>query len=598
MISSCGTECALFVLTVDKFIRFAQEHEQRRRKVLSRMNQRKIAYFSMEIGLVSGMPTYSGGLGVLAGDTVRAAADLKVPLVAVTLLHRKGYFYQRLDNRGRQIEEPVDWAVDDFLSELSQRASVTIEGRTVVLRAWKYDVIAPGASSVPVYFLDADLPENSEWDRTLTHYLYGGDQHYRLCQEVILGIGGVRMLRAMGFNELERFHMNEGHSSLLALELLDEAVRSAGRSAITHDVVEAVRIKCVFTTHTPVPAGQDHFPRDLVNRVLDRREVDEIRDVFYCGDQLDMTFLALNLSHYVNGVARKHGEISRLLFAGYTIDAITNGVHAATWATEPFSRLYDRYVCGWRQDNFSLRYALSIPKQEIWQAHALAKKSLMHWVNSETNTGMDGDRFTIGFARRAATYKRADLLFSDIERLKAIASRCGGLQIVYAGKAHPLDQAGKEQIESVFRARDLLRDKIKIAYLTNYSMEIGKMMTAGVDVWLNTPQPPMEASGTSGMKAAVNGVPSLSVLDGWWIEGCIEGVTGWSIGPPDGTAGATADHSNDAASVYDKLEQIVMPLFYHNRDDYLDVMRHAIALNGSFFNTHRMLQQYVLKAYF
>jgi starch phosphorylase len=561
------------------------------------MNHRTIAYFSMEIGLVSDMPTYSGGLGVLAGDTIRAAADLKVPMVAVTLLHRKGYFYQRLDSEGRQIEEPVDWAVNDFLTELPQRTSVTIEGRTVFLRAWKYDVAGPGDFSVPVYFLDADLSENSEWDRTLTHYLYGGDQHYRLCQEVILGIGGVRMLRAMDLKELERFHMNEGHSSLLALELLDEEAQCAGRQSFTHDDVEAVRKKCVFTTHTPVPAGQDSFPKDLANHVLGRPEVEEIRDVFYCGDRLDMTFLALNVSHYVNGVAKKHGEISRLLFAGYTIDAITNGVHAATWATESFSQLYDRYVPGWRQDNWSLRYALSIPKQEIWQAHTAAKKALLHHVNLETNAGMDADLFTIGFARRAATYKRTDLLFTDIERLKAIASRRGGLQIVYAGKAHPQDEAGKDQIRHVFRAREQLRDKIKIAYLENYSMEIGKLMTSGVDLWLNTPLPPMEASGTSGMKAAVNGVPSLSVLDGWWIEGCIEGVTGWSIGPPDGSAAEFADHGKDADSLYDKLEQIVMPLFVYNRDDFIEVMRHAIALNGSFFNTHRMLQQYVLKAY-
>ena len=551
----------------------------------------------MEIGLEDGMPTYSGGLGVLAGDTIRAAADLGVPMVGITLLHRKGYFYQRLNSNGWQSEEPVDWIVGDYLMEMPQRAAVSIEGRTVQLRSWLYEVKGPGEFTVPVYFLDADLPENSEWDRTLTHYLYGGDQHYRLCQEVILGIGGVRMLRAMGLKEIERFHMNEGHSSLLALELLDEQAQRGGRQSFTHDDVQAVRKKCIFTTHTPVPAGQDSFPKDLANQVLGRPEVDEIRDVFYCGDHLDMTFLALNLSHYVNGVARKHGEISRLLFAGYTIDAITNGVHAATWATEPFSRLYDRYVSGWRQDNFSLRYALSVPKQEIWQAHTASKKALLHYVNLETNAGMDGDVFTIGFARRAATYKRADLLFTDVERIKMIASRRGGLQVVYAGKAHPQDQAGKEQIQRVFHARELLRDKIKVAYLENYSMEIGKMMTAGVDLWLNTPQPPMEASGTSGMKAAINGVPSLSVLDGWWIEGCIEGVTGWSIGPPDGSAAATADHSADAASLYDKLEQIVMPLFYYNRDDFLEVMRHAIALNGSFFNTHRMLQQYVLKAY-
>ena len=558
------------------------------------MNQRKIAYFSMEIGLTSDLPTYSGGLGVLAGDMIRAAADLRVPIVAVTLLHRKGYFYQRLDKNGRQSEQPVDWAIDDFLTELPQRASVTIEGRTVVLRPWQYDVIGPGGFSVPVYFLDADLAENSPTDRMLTHFLYGGDERYRLMQEVILGMGGVRVLRALGHRNIERYHMNEGHSSLLALELLDEEAQRAGRASPNRIDIQTVREKCVFTTHTPVAAGHDRFPIELVNQVLGRGEVQEMKDVFCCDDLLNMTYLALNLSHYVNGVAKKHGEVSRLMFAGYTIDAITNGVHAATWTADAFAQLYDRYIPGWRQDNLSLRYALGIPRQEICQAHSHAKKQLLHYVNQESNAGMDSDVFTVGFARRAATYKRADLLFSDIERLEAIAMQYGGLQIVYAGKAHPQDEAGKEQIQRVFRARELLRDKIKIAYLTNYSMEIGKLMTAGVDVWLNTPQPPMEASGTSGMKAAVNGVPSLSVLDGWWIEGCIEGITGWSIGPADGQ---TADHTKDAASLYGKLEQVVMPLYWQGRDGFLDIMRHAIALNGSFFNTHRMLQQYVLKAY-
>jgi starch phosphorylase len=562
------------------------------------MNHRSIAYFSMEIGLETGVPTYSGGLGVLAGDTIRAAVDLKVPMVAITLLHRKGYFYQRLDASGWQNEEPVDWVVEDFLGEMPERVSVSIEGRVVQLRAWKYEVGDSSDFVVPVYFLDSDLQENSEWDRTLTHYLYGGDQHYRLCQEIILGIGGVRMLRALGYQAIERFHLNEGHSSLLALELLDEEVQRTGRQSITRDDVEAVRRKCVFTTHTPVPAGQDQFPIDLVMRVLGRGEVDEMRDVFCCGDVLNMTYLALNLSHYINGVAKKHGEISRLMFAGYNIDAITNGIHAATWAAEPFSQLYDRYIPGWRQDNFSLRYALSIPKGEVWQAHSGAKKSLIQFVNSETNAGMDVDFLTLGFARRAAEYKRADLLFMDLERLKAIAAKDGALQVVYAGKAHPQDAAGKELIKKIFSVKNILRRDIKIAYLQNYSMEIAKRMVAGVDVWLNTPQPPFEASGTSGMKAAVNGVPSLSVLDGWWIEGCIEGLTGWSIGPVPKSNGTSQNHSADAASLYDRLEHVVVPLYYRDRSGFLDVMRHAIALNGSFFNTHRMLQQYVLKAYF
>jgi len=558
-----------------------------------------IAYFSMEIAVEAEIPTYAGGLGVLAGDTIRSAADLKVPMVAVTLLHRKGYFNQTLDPTGWQREEPIAWTVEERLEEMPDRATVTLEGRAVHLRSWRYEVRGEGGFRVPVYFLDADLPANSEWDKTLTHFLYGGDQHYRLCQEVILGIGGVRMLRALGYNDIERFHMNEGHASLLVLELLDEEARKAARASINHDDVEAVRQKCVFTTHTPVPAGHDQFPKELAERVLgEYQAMSDIKDLVFCGDVLDMTFLGFNLSHFINGVAKKHSEVARLMFAGYLIDAITNGVHAATWVAEPFHELYDRYIRGWRLDNFSLRYALSIPKEEVWKAHNQVKKRLLQYLNRETNVGMDLNVLTIGFARRMATYKRADLLFTDPERLKSIASKAGPFQLVYAGKAHPQDQAGKELIKRIFQVKESLKKDIKIAYLENYDLELGKMITSGVDVWLNTPQPPLEASGTSGMKAALNGVPSLSILDGWWIEGCVEGVTGWSIGENERGTEEAGNRSKDASSLYDKLEQVIIPLFYHNRDRFIDVMLHSIALNGSFFNTHRMIQQYVLKAYF
>ncbi len=551
----------------------------------------------MEIAIDPMIPTYSGGLGILAGDTIRAAADTKVPMVAVTLLYRKGYFRQRLDPDGEQKEEPVKWVIEDYLKEMFPRVLVTIEGRIVHLRAWRYEVKGVSGFKVPVYFLDADLPENSAWDRTLTHYLYGGDQHYRLCQEVILGIGGVKMLRGLGYNHIERFHMNEGHSSLLTIELLDEEANRAGRESITYEDIERVREKCVFTTHTPVPAGHDKFPLDLVNRVLGHRNIFfEMKDVFCCEGLLNMTYLALNLSRYVNGVAKKHGEVSRLMFAGYAIDAITNGVHAATWVSGSFQKLYDLYIPEWRQDNFSLRYALSIPKEEIWKAHQEAKDRLIQLVNRERENLMDANIFTIGFARRATTYKRGDLLFTDIDRLKHISSKVGHFQIVYAGKAHPQDQGGKEIIRRIFQARKALKNEINIAYLEDYDMELGKIITSGVDLWLNTPQPPMEASGTSGMKAAINGVPSLSVLDGWWIEGCIEGITGWAIG--DWEEKHEKDQLKDASSLYEKLEQKILPLFYRDRESYINVMRNSIAINGSFFNTHRMIQEYVLKAYF
>jgi len=552
----------------------------------------------MEIGLEPSIPTYSGGLGVLAGDTIRSAADLKVPMVAVTLLHRKGYFYQRLDEDGWQREEPVEWVIDDFLKEIPTRVSVTIEGRAIQIRSWRYGVDGLGGFTVPVFFLDTDLPENSDSDRQLTHYLYGGDQRYRLCQEVILGIGGVRMLRALGYDSIERFHMNEGHASLLALELLDEETRLKGNDSFTLEDVDYVKKKCVFTTHTPVPAGHDQFPMEMVNSVIDRREVNEMKEVFCCDDFLNMTYLALNLSHYINGVAEKHGEISRHMFAGYTIDAITNGVHAPTWVSKHFKDLFDRHIPGWRQDNFSLRYALSIPKQEVWDTHKSAKMELIEYVNRETNTGMDLDFLTLGFARRATPYKRADLIFTDTERLKSISSKAGPIQIVYAGKAHPNDNGGKEMIKKIFQMKNLLRPHIRIAYLENYDIELAGMITSGVDIWVNTPQPPLEASGTSGMKAALNGIPSFSILDGWWIEGCIENITGWSIGENSRKTVADADQSLDPSSLYEKLEKVIIPIFYNEQDQFIDVMRHSIALNGSFFNTQRMLLQYVLRAYF
>jgi len=553
----------------------------------------------MEIGLEAHMPTYSGGLGVLAGDTIRSAADLKVPMIAVTLLHRKGYFRQKLDASGWQTEEPVEWAIESFLEEMPKKTFVTIEGRTIHLRSWKYEVNGIGNFKVPVYFLDSDLPENSEWDRTLTHFLYGGDQHYRLCQEVILGVGGVRMLRSLGYESIKRFHMNEGHASLLALELLNEQAGKTGREPTRPEDFEAVREQCIFTTHTPVPAGHDQFPIELIRRIIGPREdLFKIKDIFLYNDLFNMTYLALNMSRFINGVAKKHGEVSRLMFQGHTIDAITNGVHAATWTTTPFQNLYDRYIPGWREDNFSLRYALSIPKREVWEAHALAKKELIQYVNRETGAGMDAEVLTFGFARRATTYKRGELLFQDSERLKRIASEVGRFQVIYAGKAHPQDSAGKEIIKRIIHTKESLKANIKIAYLENYDIKIGKFITSGVDVWLNTPQPPLEASGTSGMKAALNGVPSLSVLDGWWIEGYIDGITGWSIGEAGRGAEVSSDWSNDALSLYNKLENVVIPLFYHDRDRFIEIMRSSIALNGSFFNTQRMMLEYVLKAYF
>ncbi len=559
---------------------------------------RRIAYFSMEIGLDPSMPTYSGGLGVLAGDTVRSAADLRVPLVAVTLLYRRGYFYQRLDSNGWQHEEPALWSIDDFVEELPERTTVTLEGRTITLRTWKRDVVGYDGFIVPVYLLDTELPENSEWDRTLSAHLYGGDAHYRLCQEVILGVGGVRVLRTLGYRQIERFHMNEGHAAFLAVELLEERLHEQGRSELTPEDIDAVRDRCVFTTHTPVPAGHDKFPLDAVTAALGPKAALNRRDLFEHEGAFNMTHLALNLSRYVNGVARRHAEVAAQMFPRHQVDAITNGVHAATWTSPPFEELFDRRIPGWRRDAAGLRCAENLPHEEVWQAHRQSKELLLNYVNRAANTGMDLDVFTIGYARRAAAYKRAGLLFHDIEWLRQIAARTGHLQIIFAGKAHPSDAHGKELIQGIFHARRALQDVIKITYLENYDMVLGKLLTSGVDLWLNTPQPPLEASGTSGMKAALNGVPSLSVLDGWWVEGCIEGVTGWAIGEDSFGTVQPPDYAKDAAALYQKLENTIVPMYYHDRQGFTDIMTHCIALNGAYFNTHRMMQEYVLKAYF
>ena len=553
-----------------------------------------VAYFSMEIGVAPDMPTYAGGLGMLAGDTLRSAADLGVRMVGLSLLARKGYFRQRLDAAGRQTEEPAVWNVSAFLVEQPERTAVTIEGRSVRLRSWRYDV--RGAESVvPVYFLDADLPDNAPDDRALTDVLYGGDQRYRLCQEVILGIGGVRMLRALGYDRLDRFHLNEGHASLLVFELLDEARRASGSPAPSMDDVASVRRRCVFTTHTPVPAGHEQFAPDLVDAVIGPGHLAGLRDLCCHAGRVNLTYLALNFSHYVNGVTMKHGEVSRKLFSGYTVDAITNGVHAGTWTAPEFQALFDRHIPGWRRDNFSLRYAISLPPDEIWTAHVSAKARLIDRVSRETGVRLSPEVLTLGFARRATAYKRADLLMHDLDRLRTLAAGAGGLQLVFAGKAHPRDWEGKAMIERLFAAKTALATRVPMVYLEEYDMALGGLLTAGVDVWLNTPHQPFEASGTSGMKAALNGVPSLSVPDGWWVEGCIENVTGWSIGVE--TDGEDDRTELEARALYDALEQLVAPRYYGDRARFVAMMRQTIALNGSFFNSQRMIEEYQLKAY-
>ena len=551
-----------------------------------------VAYFSMEIAIQPSMPTYSGGLGVLAGDTLRSAADLSLPTAAFTLVHRKGYFQQHLDNVGAQSEEVQPWNPADFCTEESARVTVAIEGRTVTVRAWRYDMTGRSGHMVPIYLLDTDLEENSGWDRGLTDHLYGGDTNYRLQQEIVLGMGGARMANALGLR-VNVYHMNEGHAALLTLALLEAQLGGGPEGDATEADVELVRRKCVFTTHTPVPAGHDRFSTEQAIRILGAERTGRLERLGCFRDgMLNMTLLALRFSRYANGVAMQHGKVSRKMFPEFAIDTITNGVHATTWTSEPVQQMLDEHIPAWRRDNLWLRGAIDLPEAEILKAHSRAKEELLAEVGSRTGLVLSPKVLTLGFARRAATYKRATLLFSDPERLKKIAEQAGGLQILYAGKAHPQDVPGKALIQQVVTEAAKLSDNdLRIVYLENYAWDLGALLTAGVDVWVNTPRRPYEASGTSGMKAALNGVPSLSILDGWWIEGCIEGVTGWAI--EDG-----ASDEEEAHSLYTKLETAVAPLYRDQPEKWARLMRTTLAFNGSYFNTDRMVKQYTRSAYY
>jgi len=546
----------------------------------------KIAYFSMEIGINERIPTYSGGLGVLAGDTLKSCADLNIPIVGITLLSENGYFYQKIDDQGNQIELPYKFNIEDFLEPLPTTVTVPIEGREVKVKIWYFTVKGINNYLVPVFFLDTNVEGNSDWDRNLTKYLYGGDLKYRLAQEIILGIGGVRAIHKLGYRTIEKYHMNEGHAAFGTLELYKR-----------YKKIEDVRKRCVFTTHTPVPAGHDQFDLGLARSMLGDFLPESILQDITFNNLLNMTRLALFFSNYVNGVAKKHGEVSRQMFPGHDIDTITNGVNTQRWVSDPFQRLFDKHIPFWRTDPYVLRSALGIDKTEIWDAHMQAKRTLIDFINNRYNVGMNYDYFTMGFARRQTPYKRPELLVSDPDRLRQMSENIGPIQIIYAGKAHPKDQHGKDLIKKIVSAKNSIGGNVKMVFIHNYDITIAKLLVSGVDLWVNTPRRPMEASGTSGMKAAMNGVPQFSTLDGWWIEGRIENITGWAIGSRKSNKGESDDNA-DRQDLFDKLEQVIIPKYYQDRDNWIRTMRSCIAINGSFFNTNRMMQQYVLNAYF
>lgn len=557
----------------------------------------RIAYFSMEIGLTTEIPTYSGGLGVLAGDTIKSAADLKLPLVAVTLISRKGYFKQTFDENAWQQETSVEWKPEDMLELLPDKTLVSIENRDVKVQAWLYRVQSPTGGVIPVLFLDTDIPGNHPEDRTITDHLYGGDKIYRLKQEIVLGIGGARLLKSLGF-KIRKYHLNEGHASLLTLELLSHhhlPIEGTWDERASWDT-RRVQQKCVFTTHTPVEAGHDRFSYDIVKHIMGEFIPLGLLKELGGAEELNMTLLALNLSHFVNGVAKKHGQVSQALFPGFEIHAITNGIHPFTWGSPFMMALFDKYLPGWANEPELLVRVDNIPNQEIRDAHAGAKAYLFQYVEEVTGEQFNPDILTIGFARRATAYKRANLIFSDPGRLKEIGA--GKLQLIFGGKAHPHDDHGKKLIQEICGYKEFFGDQLKLVYLPNYNMDVASRLIPGVDLWLNNPLRPLEASGTSGMKAALNGVPNFSVLDGWWIEGHIEGVTGWAIGPAPTETSTEVNHSDeDVSDLYNKLEETIIPIFYNDPQEWIQVMKNAIGKNAYYFNTHVMMRRYVTEAY-
>ena len=558
------------------------------------LQRTRIAYFSMEIALRPEMHTYAGGLGVLAGDTARSAADLELPMVFVSLVSRAGYVRQEIDAEGRQVTRPNPWAPEQYTDRLDAMVAVPIEGREVWIRPWLYRLTCPLGHQVPVLLLDTDLEQNSPEDREITDHLYGGGDAYRLKQEIVLGIGGARMLQALGFN-VDTYHLNEGHAALLTLHLLRyfrQPPEDVGPGESPYDHAQ-VRERCIFTTHTPVEATFDKFSYPLVQRLLDDYiEFSEIKR-FAGPDSLNMTRLALRLSGRINGVSERHAATTSKIFPGYRVRAITNGVHAPTWTHASFAKLYQSRFPHWAHEPEVLTRADQLEDDAVWGAHQDAKRALLAQVNGGSAAALRAEVPLIGFARRMTQYKRPGLLFSDMNRLSAIA-RKRPFQVVFAGIAHPSDTPGQGLIEEINRHIHQLANAVPIVFLPNYDMGIAASLVAGADVWLNTPLPPMEASGTSGMKAALNGVLNLSVLDGWWIEACIEGVTGWAIGDDDG---GSDKHSNDADYLYRKLEQVVLPLYYDERARWIWMMKQAISKVGSYFNSARMMRRYATEAY-
>jgi starch phosphorylase len=553
-------------------------------------NNTSIAYISMEIGMDSNIPTYSGGLGVLSGDTVRSAADLEIPMVAVCLCYSSGYFYQLFNENGEQKEKEVEWNFYYEFDKVERPITIKIENKDVLVSAWLYRVIGQSGHILPIYLLTTDVERNENWMKKMTGSLYDSTSRWnRIVQEMILGMGGVKLLNSLGYTNIKTYHLNEGHGSFATVELFN----------MFKGDINKVKEKVVFTTHTPLPAGHDRFDHDLVDKVFVSTMPKEIRKRAEDNGQFNMTFLGMSLSRYRNGVAKKHGEITKKMFPKYEVDHITNGIHLPFWVSKPIRKIFERKWPNWKANPSLLQNAIELDDLDLFDAHIENKFNLINYQKGHSWNLLDEELITIGFARRFATYKRAVLIFHDIDRLGKISQ--GKIQYIFAGKAHPKDQMGKEYIKKIYEAGDYLYSNygVKVVLMENYNMDLSHMLVSGVDVWLNNPERYREASGTSGMKAALNGVLNLSVQDGWWLEGYkMNPAAGWAIGPDDSNPndpGVSNSWDVDSNAIYEILENEIIPT-YMNHDEWLFKSKNAIAL-AAFFNTHRMVEEYAEKAY-
>lgn len=603
-----------------------------------------VAYFCAEYGVHNSLPLYSGGLGILAGDHLKSASDLRVPLIAVGLLYRYGYFRQRLRNDGWQEEHygethPSELPIHQIqdLDGTPLLIEVGIRDRQVFAQVWRTEV-----GRVPLYLLDTNIPENVDTDRWVTGHLYGGDRETRIVQEMLLGIGGVRLLRKLGIQP-SVFHLNEGHSAFLTLELARELVQT--RRFKFADTIETVKRLCVFTTHTPVAAGNDEFDAALVTRSFGSGYLEELGLTlaeFLALGQADpadtqprygLTPLAIRMCRSTNGVSLKHGEVSRALWQKLwpsksideiPISHITNGVHAPTWVAPLLRALFEKYVgIDWQlqlQDQQRWEQAIaSIPNDELWKAHSLLKERLVAFIRLRSlqsrqaageredyveaaSTIFEPEFLTIGFARRVAGYKRWNLLLSDPERLLRLINNEGRpVQFVFAGKAHPQDEGSKRVLQQLAQWKFDLRVRSRAVFLEDYDQEIARQLVHAVDVWLNVPRRPLEASGTSGEKVAINGGLNLSILDGWWLEG-YDGTNGFAIGNGSDSPEVATIDSEDAESLYRVLEEEVVPTYYDQDSQglpvrWIEMMKRAIQTLGPRYNSDRMVEEYARRIY-